>query len=47
LTKSFIELLWKASKDEDFAYVIADQIIAMKDCIEEVNCRFLTRQEID
>lgn len=47
LTKSFIKMLWQVSEEEYQAYVITDQIVAMKDCIEEVNCKFLNTEEIN
>lgn len=39
LTKDYIKLLWNTSENEQLAYVIKDQIVAMKDCIEELNTR--------
>jgi len=47
LTREFIKLLWNSSDNEDFADIIKDQIIAMKDCIEVIDARFFVKEEIE
>lgn len=47
LTREFIKLLWNSSENENFADVIKDQISAMRDCIEVIDARFLTKEEIE
>ena len=40
-------MLWNSTGNEYDPDVIKDQISAMKDCIEIVNCRFLEKNDID
>ena len=47
LTKNFISLLWTTTENEYDPDVIKDQITAMRDCIEELNARFLERTDIE
>lgn len=47
LTKNFISLLWTTTENEYDPDVIKDQITAMRDCIEELNVRFLERTDIE
>lgn len=40
-------MLWTSTESEYEPEVIKDQISAMKDCIEEIDTRFLEKSEID
>lgn len=47
VVKWFLAELWKSASSEYDANVIVDQVGAMKECIEEVNNRFLAKEELD
>lgn len=42
-----MQMLWATDSSEHHAEVFKDRIVAMKDCIEELDARFMSREEID
>jgi hypothetical protein len=47
VVKWFLAELWKSASSEFDANVIVDQVSAMRECIEEINNKFLTPEELN